>query len=99
MKDEIVVRKYTDLKPFFEKKALQNQVILNKNFLVLYDSINNQADLSANIMDSASKIANAVNYINQATSGKSKLEAIITPKMREALANGTAKLCNSHKDG
>ena len=99
MKDEIVVRKYTDLKPFFEKKALQNQVILNKNFLVLYDSINNQTDLSANIMDSASKIANAVNYINQATSGKSKLEAIITPKMREALANGTAKLCNSHKDG
>ena len=99
MKDEIVVRKYTDLKPFFEKKALQNQVILNKNFLVLYDSINNQIDLSANIMDSASKIANAVNYINQATSGKSKLGAIITPKMREALANGTAKLCNSHKDG
>ena len=70
MKNEIIVRKYTDLKLFFENKALQNQVILNKNFLALYDSVNNQTDLSADIMDSASKISNTVNYINQATSGK-----------------------------
>lgn len=49
--------------------------------------------------DTASKISNAANYINQATPAKSKLEAILTPEMREALKNGTAKLCNSHKDG
>jgi hypothetical protein len=65
MKDEIVdsSKKIYRFKTFFRKKALQNQVILNKNFLVLYDSINNQTDSYANIMDSASKIANAVNYI------------------------------------
>ncbi len=99
MDNEIVVRKYTDLKPFFETKALQNQIILNNNFLEIYDSCNNQIDLSNKVLDTASKISNAANYINQARSEKSKLEAILTPKMREALKNGTAKLCNSHKDG
>lgn len=99
MDNEIIVKKYTDLKPFFETKALQNQIILNNNFLEIYDSCKNQVNLSNKALDTASQISNAVNYINQATPGKSKLEAILTPKMREALKNGTAKLCNSHKDG
>lgn len=99
MNNEIVVKKYTDLKPFFETKALQTQIILNKNFLEIYDSDKNQIDLSGKILDAASKISNAANYLNQATSGQSKLEAILTPEMREALKNGTAKICISHKDG
>lgn len=41
MENEIVVRKYTDLKSFFETKALQNQIILNNNFLDIYDSCKN----------------------------------------------------------
>ena len=98
MDKEIVVKKYTDLKPFFETKALQNQIILNNNFLEIYDSCKNQIDLSNKVLDTASEVATVTNYINQATSGKSKLEAILTPKMREALENGTAKLCSSHKD-
>ena len=92
MGKEIVVRKYSDLKPFFENMALQNQIILNNEFLKSYD-------LSNNVFDAVSTISNFANYINQGISGESKLEAIITPKMREALKNGTAKLCNSRKDG
>ena len=99
MNNEIVVRKYTDLKTFFENKALQNQITLNKNFLEIYDSCKNQIDLSDKVLDTAFKISNVTNYINQATSGQSKLEAILTPEMRAALKNGTAKLCSSHKDG
>ena len=99
MDNEIIVKKYTDLKPFFETKALQNQIILNNKFLEIYDSCKNQINVSNKVLDATSKISNVVNYINQATPGKSKLEAILTPEMREALKNGTAKLCNSHKDG
>ena len=99
MNNEIIVRKYTDLKTFFENKALQNQITLNMNFLKICDSYKKQIDLSDKVLDTASKVSNAANYINQATSGKSKLEAILSPEMEEALKNGTAKLCSSHKDG
>ena len=98
--NEIMVRKYTDLKPFFEKKALQNQIMLNNIFLEKYDSaLNKLSSEAVDVIDGLSKVSNTINYVNQAKAGKSKLEAILTPKMREALANGTAKLCNSHKDG
>ena len=99
MNQEIAVKKYTDLKVFFENKVIRNEIILNNTFLEFYETYNQQKVDSDTILDTTSKVSNIANYMNQVSSGNSKLEAILTPEMKKALENGTAKLCVSCKDG
>lgn len=99
MENEIIVKNYADLVPFFEEKILSNQIRINNLFITEVDNISYQNLTVSNIKDAAIQASDVVNYVNQAKSGKEQLEAIFTPKMRQALENGTARLCKSHKDG
>lgn len=99
MGNEVIVKNYSDLVPFFEEKILSNQIRINNLFITEVDNFSGQNLTVSNIKDAAVQASNIVNYVNQAKSGKEHLEAILTPKMRQALENGTARLCKSHKDG
>ena len=100
MEKEIVVRKYSDLKPYFENKSLQNQIQVNQLFINEFEKSFTQVQIDLKkAKNFAQKAVKLGGIANEMKSGKSSLEAVLTPKMTEALKNGTGKLCEAHKDG
>ena len=102
MKNEIVLRTYSDIIPFLEEESRKHLLLVNNTFIEKLDNIEKDFISSINInkvSNVVSKAVNAAAIANQAKNSKSHLEAILTPEMKKALKDGTAKLYNSHKDG
>lgn len=99
MENEIVVRTYNDVIPFLENESKKNLLLVNNTFIDKVNSIEEKFLSTNTINKVVSKVANGVAIANQAKNAKSHLEAILTPEMKKALKEGTAKLYNSHKDG
>ena len=101
METEIIVRKYSDLKPFFEQKASERLISFNNQFISEIEfSTKSLLQNTKNIANNFSKIATGTAILGEMSKeGKTDLKAILTPEMKTALKNGTARLCESHKDG
>lgn len=98
--NEIVVKSYSDLKPYFDNKALSNQLLINNTFISEIEKTYELFNSSTNtLQDIAIKASNITSYVSEAKNKNENLTAILTPKMKNALKNGTAKICNSYKDG
>ena len=99
MENEIVVRTYNDVIPFLENESKKNLLLQNITFVDKLNSIEEKFFSSNKINEVITIVANGAAIANQAKNAKSHLEAILTPEMKKALKEGTAKLYNSHKDG
>ncbi len=103
MENCLAVRKYTDLKPFFETEMKSIQISLNNALLQAIDSIdkssaNSIKDGTLNtISNIASTITNSAVVGHQVLNAQSHYEAFLSPEARQALKDGTAKIFHSHK--
>lgn len=87
--NKLVVKSYADLKPYFNEKANLAQIRINNEFISKIEHIQKIATDGLNILSIVSEVKNK----------SKKLTVILTPKMKKALKEGTAKICYSHKDG
>lgn len=103
MESNIIVRKYSDLKPYFETEMKNVQITLNNALLQAIDSID---ESSANpnktvnldtISNIASNVINGAVIGHQVINAQSHYEAFLSPEARQALKDGTAKIFHSHK--
>ena len=101
MSNEIVVRNYSDIKPFFEEKEKEGLINLNNRFIAEIDlSQSESVKGKVNKTNIATKVISGAGIANELSEiKKTHLEPILTPEMKEALSKGTARLCKSHKDG
>ncbi len=97
--NEIVVRKYTDIKPFFEEKAKEGLLALNNQFIeeieVATNSLNDKISYIGNGLTKASAGFAIIHEIAKAN--KIHYEAILTPEMKEALEKGIGGFEKSQK--
>lgn len=97
--NELMVKSYDDIVPFLEKKAKDNQLLVINSFLESIDGLETSKNWVKSAKNTAVNIANAAVIAQQAANSKPHFEAILTPEMREALKDGSAKIYNSHRDG
>lgn len=99
MTNEIVVKKYTDLKPFFEQKATEGLLTLTNSFF---------SEIEKASIDLVDKLSTAGNVVSTAAAGGAIIyevakannihfEANLTPEMEKALQAGIGKFQQSHK--
>ena len=86
METEIIVRKYSDLKPFFEQKASERLISLNNQFISEIEfSTKLLLQNTKNIANNFSKIATGTAILGEMSkAGKTDLKAILTPEMKTA---------------
>lgn len=99
MQNEIVVRSYADIKPFFEEKAKEGLVVLNNQLIPeIQSAISNLGDKIPDIGNGVAKLAAGAAIIHEiAKATKTHFEAILTPEMKEALEKGIGGFEKSHK--
>lgn len=97
LESSIVVRKYEDLKPFFEAKAKNTLNVLNNQFIA---EIKNATDSihGYSIGNGIANVATGIAIVQEiAKANKIHLEVILTPEMKQALENGLGSFQQSHK--
>lgn len=99
MQNELVVRSYADIKPFFEEKAKEGLVVLNNQLIPeIQSAISNLVDKIPDIGNGVAKVAAGAAIIHEiAKATKTHFEAILTPEMEEALKKGIGGFEKSHK--
>lgn len=99
METSIVVRKYADLKPFFEEKAKKGLIKLNNQFITEIETAATKFEkYFPAIENGISKLTAGSAIIYEiAKANKIHFEAILTPEMKKAMEIGIGGFQQSHK--
>lgn len=99
METRIVVRKYSDLKPFFEEKSKNGLITLNNQLITELDKAATKLEkYFPNIENGLSKLSAGSAIIYEiAKANKMHFEAVLTPEMKKAIATGVGGFQKSHK--
>lgn len=90
METSIVVRKYADLKPFFEEKSKKGLITLNNQFITEIETAANKFEkYFPDIENGLSRLAAGSAIIYEiAKANKIHFETILTPEMKKAMETG-----------
>lgn len=99
METSIVVRKYADLKPFFEEKSKKGLITLNNQFITEIETAANKFEkYFPDIENGLSRLTAGSAIIYEiAKANKIHFEAILTPEMKKAMETGVGGFQQSHK--